>query len=217
MLSSTHACNIRWTLDGFCHGTLCRYCLWREVPPFWSLEILNNFCTRKLLLKVVDVRTFGCTVGHGQGCTGGAVAGAERELPAGSSAATSWLRWPCGYGTQAAQHNLRATLDVQHRAAQRRPAPAHASCDVDHQLLHVQRYPSQDQYTSWSGCYQHLQFGFALCFHTCTFPFMFDSYQSWCFCFSAVLCLYTAPRSIVWNSVSFMQCFSSHQLKKDMR
>lgn len=45
-----------------------------------------------LLLKVVDVRTCGCTVRCRQGCTGSAAAGAEQELPVGSSAATSQLR-----------------------------------------------------------------------------------------------------------------------------
>lgn len=45
-----------------------------------------------LLLKVVDVRTSGCTVRCRQGCAGGAAADAEWELPVGSSAATNQLR-----------------------------------------------------------------------------------------------------------------------------
>lgn len=71
-------------------------------------------------------------LGKVKGMQVGEAAHAEGELPAGSSAATSWVRWPP------------QPRDTQ-SGAQRRPAPAHVNCNVDHQLLHVQQSPGQDR------------------------------------------------------------------------
>ena len=155
-----HVCSIRWALDGFCHSTLSRCHLWREVPPFQSFEILNHFLLRKQLCcwRLLMWELLAALSGPGQ------------------DAQRSWT----------------VTRD-----APRRPVPAHAGCGVDLQLLHVQRYPSQGQFTSWSRFHQHMQFVFPLCFQTYAFPFMLDSYQPWCFCFSAVLYLDAASGTSV--------------------
>lgn len=77
---------------------------------------------------------------------GDIIPGTKQELPMGSSLITRWPSLSHGQGMWAAQHRLKAMLDVRRGTAQHRPGTAQVRCDVDDGLLDAQRFPGQDHY-----------------------------------------------------------------------
>lgn len=132
--------NLQPTVTLHCGGQ------WNHCSVIWGITKFSWKKTAPSLLlsnkKDVHMRTYCCTCRQKQGHTSGVITNTKWGLSAGSSLFIIHQLNLCrGWGI-----SLKATLYVQHRAAQHGPGPSQVNWHVDRRLLQVQRSSGQDCY-----------------------------------------------------------------------